>query len=59
MDVGFIGLGHMGQPMAANILKAGHALTVCDIRRERGRDLEADEACWVDGLRGTNIACKG
>ena len=34
MDVGFIGLGHMGEPMAARILKAGHALTLCDIRRE-------------------------
>ncbi|MDA0694127.1 MAG: NAD(P)-binding domain-containing protein, partial [Proteobacteria bacterium] len=25
--VGFIGLGNMGSPMAANILKAGHELT--------------------------------
>ncbi|HSW19599.1 MAG TPA: NAD(P)-dependent oxidoreductase [Ramlibacter sp.] len=29
--VGFIGLGQMGGPMAANILKKGHALVVCDI----------------------------
>lgn len=28
MKVGFIGLGNMGQPMAANLLKAGHELTV-------------------------------
>ena len=28
MKVGFIGLGHMGAGMAANLLKAGHELTV-------------------------------
>lgn len=28
MKVGFIGLGHMGEGMAANLLKAGHELTV-------------------------------
>lgn len=29
--VAFIGLGHMGAPMARNLLKAGHALTVFDL----------------------------
>lgn len=28
MDVGFIGLGRMGEPMAQNLLSAGHRLTV-------------------------------
>ncbi len=28
MDIGFIGLGKMGQGMAANLLKAGHRVTV-------------------------------
>jgi 3-hydroxyisobutyrate dehydrogenase-like beta-hydroxyacid dehydrogenase len=28
MNIGFIGLGRMGAGMAANLLKAGHALTV-------------------------------
>lgn len=31
MKVGFIGLGVMGAPMAANILKGGHSLTVYDL----------------------------
>ena len=31
MQIAFIGLGHMGAPMARNLLKAGHALTVFDI----------------------------
>ena len=32
--IGFIGLGIMGKPMAMNLLKAGHSLTVYDIRPE-------------------------
>ena len=30
----FIGLGAMGSPMAANLLKAGHEVTVCDLNPE-------------------------
>ena len=29
--IGFIGLGNMGGPMAANLLKAGHTVTGCDV----------------------------
>jgi 3-hydroxyisobutyrate dehydrogenase len=32
-DIGFIGLGNMGAPMAANLLKAGHRVTGFDIVR--------------------------
>jgi 3-hydroxyisobutyrate dehydrogenase len=31
MKISFIGLGHMGAPMARNLIKAGHALVVFDI----------------------------
>jgi len=31
MNIGFIGLGIMGKPMAKNLLKAGHSLIVYDI----------------------------
>ena len=31
MKIAFIGLGHMGGPMARNLLKAGHSLTVFDV----------------------------
>jgi 3-hydroxyisobutyrate dehydrogenase len=31
MKISFIGLGHMGAPMARNLIKAGHALCVFDI----------------------------
>ena len=31
MKIGFVGLGHMGAPMARNLLKAGHTLIVYDV----------------------------
>ena len=31
MKIGFIGLGHMGNPMAKNLLKHGHTLKVFDV----------------------------
>lgn len=34
MDIGFIGLGNMGFPMARRLIGAGHHLVVCDARRE-------------------------
>jgi 2-hydroxy-3-oxopropionate reductase len=37
--VGFIGLGRMGKPMAVNVLTAGFALTVYDLRQETVREL--------------------
>ena len=35
MDVGFIGLGHMGTPMALNLLKAGHRVIVYNRTRAK------------------------
>jgi len=40
MKVAFIGMGTMGAPMALNILKAGHAVTVHNRTREREEELE-------------------
>jgi len=34
MKIAFIGLGHMGGPMARNLVKAGHALTVFDVVKQ-------------------------
>jgi len=48
MNIGFIGLGNMGRPMASNLLKAGHALTVHDINRHRATELLNDGAMWAD-----------
>jgi 3-hydroxyisobutyrate dehydrogenase-like beta-hydroxyacid dehydrogenase len=41
MKVGFIGLGRMGAAMAANLLKAGHELTVYNRTPDKARALSA------------------
>ncbi len=38
MNIGFIGLGIMGKPMARNLIKAGHQLAVYDLVPERVRE---------------------
>ncbi len=35
--VGFIGIGNMGRPMAANLVKGGYAVVVYDLDRTRAR----------------------
>ncbi|MEV0822844.1 NAD(P)-dependent oxidoreductase [Nonomuraea rubra] len=41
MNIGFVGLGIMGSPMAANLLKAGFAVTGYDVSAERVAQLVA------------------
>jgi 3-hydroxyisobutyrate dehydrogenase len=47
MNVGFIGLGHMGAPMSRHVLAAGHDLVVHDLVRETAAELEAGGAAWA------------
>ena len=51
MKLGFIGTGNMGNPMAANLIKAGHQLTVHDLRREAATNLLEMGARWADSPR--------
>ena len=53
MNLGFIGLGNMGNPMAANLIKAGHKVTVHDLRREAATNLLEMGADWADAPRDT------
>lgn len=48
MKLGFIGVGNMGNPMAANLVKAGHSLQVFDIRRESAANLLEGGATWAN-----------
>lgn len=48
MKLGFIGIGNMGANMAANVLKAGHELTVYDVRKSATDELVAKGAKWAD-----------
>jgi 3-hydroxyisobutyrate dehydrogenase len=47
MKLGFVGVGNMGNPMAANLVKAGHSLQVFDIRRESAANLLEAGATWA------------
>ncbi|KND62013.1 3-hydroxyisobutyrate dehydrogenase [Candidatus Burkholderia verschuerenii] len=56
MQIGFIGLGHMGGPMAANLLKAGHQVTAFDLvpfaldaAKAAGATLAASPRAAVEG----------
>jgi len=53
----FIGVGNMGHPMAANLLKAGHPLTVFDISPDKAQDLLAQGAQWASSLHHGVAAC--
>ncbi len=44
MKAGFIGLGNMGLPMARNLLKAGHEVTVYNRTRGRAESLRTEGA---------------
>ncbi|WP_308754151.1 2-hydroxy-3-oxopropionate reductase [uncultured Anaerotruncus sp.] len=54
MKIGFIGLGIMGRPMAKNLLRAGHALTVCDHHPEHTAELAAAGARAAETPRGAS-----
>jgi 3-hydroxyisobutyrate dehydrogenase len=59
--VGFIGLGKMGNLMAANLLQAGFALVVHDLRRDSATVLLESGAAWADSpgevARSAGIVC--
>src|SRR2546425_10994857 len=52
MRIGFIGLGNMGGPMALNLIKAGHALVVHDVRSELVKAYLERGAKAADNPRG-------
>jgi 3-hydroxyisobutyrate dehydrogenase-like beta-hydroxyacid dehydrogenase len=51
MELGFVGTGTMGTPMARCLIEAGHRLTVHDLRREATAGLCALGAQWADDPR--------
>ncbi len=48
MRIGFIGLGNVGAPLARNLQRAGHDLTVRDLDRDRAAELLEHGARWAD-----------
>jgi 3-hydroxyisobutyrate dehydrogenase len=58
MRIGFVGLGNMGGPMALNLIKAGHALSVYDVRREAAAPHLAAGARWADSPAAVAAECE-
>jgi 3-hydroxyisobutyrate dehydrogenase len=61
-SVGYIGLGIMGGAMAANLLKAGHALTVWNRTSSKAQPLLQKGARWAESPRamaamGLDVIC--
>lgn len=56
MRVGFVGLGIMGASLAANVQKAGHSLTVHDVRRDAAAKHIANGATWADSPKAVAAA---
>ncbi len=56
MQVGFIGLGHMGSGIAANLLKAGHDVTVYNRTRAKAAALASQGAKVAEK---PSEACRG
>ena len=56
MNVGFIGLGNMGRGMAANLVKAGHDVTIYN--RTPGKD---EELIYLGARTASKVAdaCRG
>jgi 3-hydroxyisobutyrate dehydrogenase-like beta-hydroxyacid dehydrogenase len=57
MNIGFIGVGNIGAPIAGQLLQAGHALTVCDLRREAASALLVAGAVWAETPADIAAAC--
>jgi 3-hydroxyisobutyrate dehydrogenase len=57
MNVGFIGLGIMGQPMAGHILRAGHRLTVYNRTPDKCAPLVAQGASPADSPAALASTC--
>src|SRR5436190_5769821 len=60
MRIGFIGLGHMGNPMARNLLKHGHTLKAYDVVADSLRRLGSEKGCEAatsaqDAARGVEV----
>ncbi len=56
MNIGFIGLGIMGKPMAENLLKAGHTLVVYDVVEAPVKELVAAGA--TAGTSPSDVAAR-
>ncbi len=58
MNIGFIGLGQMGAPMARNLITKGHSLWVCDLNPDAVAELVAQGAQAATDLTHIAQSCE-
>ena len=58
MKIAFVGLGNMGAPMARNLLRAGHEVTVYNRTREKAEQLTSDGARLAGSARDAVRGCE-
>ena len=65
MELGYLGVGNMGQPMAHKLLDAGHSLTIFDISEgamrallERQARRAASPQEWAIAARSSSSHCR-
>ena len=58
MNIGFVGVGNIGAPIAGQLLAAGHRLLVHDLRRAAAEKLLAASAVWADTPAGLAAECE-
>jgi 3-hydroxyisobutyrate dehydrogenase len=56
MRYGYIGLGHLGAPLAGSLLRAGFPLTVTDLNKDLASPLLARGAHWADSPKAVAAA---
>jgi 3-hydroxyisobutyrate dehydrogenase len=57
MRYGWVGLGQLGAPLAASLVREGFSLTVTDLDPDRAKDLLARGAGWADHPRDVARQC--
>src|SRR5260370_32297091 len=58
MKIGFIGVGNIGAPIAGQLLAAGHALVVHDLRHAATDALLAAGAAWAETPAAAVAECE-
>ena len=58
-EIGFVGLGSMGLPMAKNLVRAGFAVTGFDLRAEARAAFAASGGTATETLRNAVGRCRG
>ena len=50
MNIGFVGTGSMGNPIASNLIKGGHKLFINDLNKKSSESLLNQGAVWCESL---------